>query len=483
MKKLISILLIVCALSLCVSLSACDGKDRKCDRYEMFCIYDEETSTLSGTVDFTFYNHTENELSDLKFNLYGNAFREDAAYKPVSDAYKNRAYYAGESYGAMSIENVENCAGWNVAGEDENILVVNLLTPIYPEDTAVLKITYTLNLAKINHRTGVSENCINLGNFYPVLCAYSTEGFIEANYYTCGDPFISECADYSVTVDVPENYVIASSGKLTGESFANGRKKSSYVLEDARDFAMVLSDKFEVLSQTVDGVEVSYYYTSDANAQNSLNVATESLKYFSDTFGKYVYPTLSVVQTGFCYGGMEYPALTMIAEGLDRDNTAYTIVHENAHQWWYAMVGSDQLNDPWQDEGLTEYSTLLFFENHPNYGFTRKGIINSATSYYRAFFTVFSQLNDEADTRMHRHLSEYTSELEYNNVTYNKGLILFETLRNSVGDEKFFSGLKKYYEDNLLKIATADDLCACFIKGGTDVEGLFNSFLQGKILI
>ena len=180
---------------------------------------------------------------------------------------------------------------------------------------------------------------------------------------------------------------------------------------------------------------------------------------------------------------MEYPALTMIAEGLDSDNNIYTIVHENAHQWWYAMVGSDQMNDAWQDEGLAEYSTLAFFESHPTYGFTRKGMINSATSYYRAFFTVFSQLNDAADTRMHRHLSEYTSELEYNNVTYNKGMILFEMLRTSLGDENFFGGLKKYFNENCGKIATAEDLIGCFIKSGTDVEGLFNSFLEGKILI
>lgn len=483
LKKFISILLIVCAAVLTLSLAACNKDSGKASSYEIFCIYEEDSGKLDGTVDFTFYNDTENELSDLKFNLYGNAFREDAQYKPVSEVYKQKAYYDGDSYGAMTVENVENCAGWNIGGEDENILVVNLLTPIYPEETVVLKISYTLNLAKVNHRTGITRNTVNLGNFYPVLCAYSNAGFIENEYYYCGDPFLSACADYSVTIDMPETYTAASSGKLVNESTANGRKKCAYSLQNARDFALVLSDKFEVISETVDGVDVKYYYIADANAQASLSVATQSLKYFSDTFGKYIYPTLSVVQTGFCYGGMEYPALTMIADGLDRDNNFYTIVHENAHQWWYAMVGSDQINDAWQDEGLAEYSTLAFFEAHPDYGFTRKGIINSATSYYRAFFTVFSQLNETADTRMHRHLSEYKSELEYNNVTYNKGLLLFETLRTSVGDDKFFGGLRKYFSDNCGKIASADDLCGCFIKSGVDAEGLFNSFTEGKILI
>ncbi len=482
MKKLLSILLIICALATVTCFTACAEKDGDKSSYDIFAIYDAENGTVSGTVDFCFYNDTDNELSDLKFNLYGNAFREGAKFAPVSETYKNRAYYAGVNYGGMQISNVENCAGWSVAGEDENLLVVNLLTPVYPEDTVTVKITYTLTLAKVNHRTGITAHTVNLGNFYPVLCKYTSEGFKECNYYYCGDPFLSDCANYNVTFDLPAEYVAASSGKLTEESTANGRKKCSYTLKNARDFALVLSTEFEVASETVDGVQINYYYVSDDNAQTNLSVAAESLKFFSSTFGQYEYPPLSVVQTGFCYGGMEYPALTMISDGLDSDNTAYTIVHENAHQWWYAMVGSDQMNDAWQDEGLAEYSTLMFFENNPTYGFTRTGIINSATSYYRAFFTVFNQLNGKTDTRMHRNLSEFSSELEYNNVTYNKGLILFDMLRSSVGDDKFISGLKTYFADNTGKIATAESLYACFTRSA-DVEGLFDSFVEGKILI
>ena len=357
------------------------------------------------------------------------------------------------------------------------------MTPVYPEDTVKIKISYTLKLALVNHRTGVTENTVNLGNFYPVLCAYSREGFVECNYYYCGDPFMSECANYRVTIDLPQAYTAASSGKLESESAAADRKKLTYTLNNARDFALVLSDKFKVLTQNVNGVDINYYYYSDTNPQVSLSAACESAEYFSTTFGAYVYPTLSVVQTGFCYGGMEYPALTMISDSLDSDNGIYTIVHENAHQWWYAMVGSNQLDCAWQDEGLAEYSSLMFFENHPSYAFTRTGIIGSATKSYRAFYSVYNQIFGEADTSMNRNLKDFESEYEYSNIAYNKGLILFDTLRQSIGDEKFGAGLKKYYADNLYKIASCDDLYGCFISGGTDLEGFFNSFTEGKIVI
>lgn len=483
MKRFICILLVICAVAASVTFAACKKSDPKTSEYEIFASYDNENKTLSGTVDFTYYNSTGNEITDLKFNLYGNAFREGATYAPVSQSYSNNAYYAGVNYGSMTVEEVENCAGWNIGGDDENILTVTLLTPVYPEDTVKIKISYTLKLALVNHRTGVTENTVNLGNFYPVLCAYLREGFVECNYYYCGDPFMSECANYRVTVDLPQTYTAASSGKLESESAAADRKKLTYTLNNARDFALVLSDKFKVLTQSVNGIDINYYYYSDTNPQVSLSAACESAEYFSTTFGAYVYPTLSVVQTGFCYGGMEYPALTMISDSLDSDNGIYTIVHENAHQWWYAMVGSNQLDCAWQDEGLAEYSSLMFFENHPSYAFTRTGIIGSATKSYRAFYSVYNQIFGEADTSMNRNLKDFESEYEYSNIAYNKGLILFDTLRQSIGDEKFGAGLKKYYADNLYKIASCDDLYGSFISGGTDLEGFFNSFTEGKIVI
>ncbi len=482
MKKIICFTLIACTAVTALTFTACKKKEIKSSEYEIFATYDSESRTLHGTMNFTYYNDTDNEISDLKFNLYGNAFREDAKYKPVSQSYTQSAYYSGASYGSMKVESVENCSGWNVGGEDENLLTVTLLSPIYPEENAKITVSYALELALVNHRTGVTENTVNLGNFYPVLCAYSSEGFIECPYYYCGDPYVSECADYSVTLEIPQTYTAATSGKAGKETRNGDRKKCTYTLEKARDFAMVISDKFKVESRTVGNTQLNYYYYNDANPNTNLSAAAESLEYFSSTFGEYCYPTLSVVQTGFCYGGMEFPALTMISDKLPADGTVYTIVHENAHQWWYAMVGSDQLNCAWQDEGLAEYSSLMFFENHPNYSFTRTGIVGSATKAYRAYFSVYNQIFGEADTTMNRHLSKYESEYEYSNIAYNKGLIMFDMLRQSIGDDKFISALQEYFKENIYKLASCDNLYASFLKHG-DLEGFFASFIEGKIVI
>lgn len=484
MRKFISVILAICSLiSLCSFLGGCKNDGKEVSTYEITATYDSENRRVTGIVEFTFVNSTDNSLSDLKFNLYGNAYREGAKYSPVSLSCNEKIFYSGKSFGSMQVNEVSGCSGWNVGGEDENILTVTLLTPVYPAEKVKITINYTLNLAYVNHRTGVAQYSVNLGNFYPILCAYSKEGFIECNYYSCGDPFVSECADYIVNLDLPKGYVAATSGKTQKESSIGDRVKRVFVLENARDFAIVFSDKFKTLSENVDGTQVTYFYYSDADAQNSLRAACDSLKYFSNTFGKYAYPTLCVVQTGFCHGGMEYPGLTMISDYLDKDSNIYTIVHENAHQWWYAMVGNNQLNSAWQDEGLAEYSTLMFFEKTPIYAFTKSGLIGNATKAYRAYYTVYKQIFGNANTTMNRHLKDYENEYEYNNIAYRKGLIMFDMLRNSIGDEKFISAIKKYFDGNLNKIAAPEDLISSFINCGNDIEGFFSSFIEGKIVI
>ena len=450
--------------------------------YAINVTYNEAERKLSGVVDFTYRNDTDNEITDLSFALWGNAYRKGAAYSPVSDADSARAYYSGKSYGAQTVEKVENCAGWEVKGEDENILNVTLNEPIYPDQSTNISIYYTLSLANVNHRTGVTKNTVNLGNFYPVLCAYSAEGFVQTPYYSCGDPFVSECADYEVSFTLPAEYVAATSGKQLSSSVAGSNVTTRYELKNARDFAAVISKDFKTETRRADGCEITVYYCGDKVPESCLNAAEQSLQYFSSSYGSYAYPTLSVVYTGLCVSGMEYPALTMISDTLDEETAEYTIVHENAHQWWYAMVGSDQVNCGWQDEGLAEYSTLCFFEKHPEYGFTRTQLLGTAIKSYRAYYSVYNQIFGKADTTMNRSLNKFASDYEYTNIAYNKGMLMFETLRTSMGDEKFASALKKYFSDNCYKIASYESLIASFARY-YDVEGLIAGYLDGKVVI
>lgn len=481
MKKIVALLAaFTLSLSL-IPLAACSDEETKRTAYDIDVSYDENTGTISGETTVNFYNSTDDALSELKLNLWGNAYRDGASYSPVSSSEKSEAYYAGESYGGEKILQVDGATSWEITGEDENILTVSFAEPLYPEESATVAIEYELTLAKVNHRTGVSEYGVNLGNFFPQVCAYLNGAFVENPYYSCGDPFVSECADFSVKMDLPADYVAATSGKEVLKAVKGDRVTAEYSLSNARDFAAVLSPDFKAATRTISDTQVTVYYTGE-EPTSALNAACESLEYFSDTFGEYPYPTLSVVFTGFSTGGMEYPALTMIDAGLDEAAYTYTIAHENAHQWWYAAVGSDQVNCGWQDEGLAEYSALCFFEKYPEYGYTKTGLIGTATKAYRAYYSVYNQIFGKAVTTMNRALCDFSGEYEYANIAYNKGLLLFETLRQSMGDEDFFAALRTYYDDNKFSIASQEALIASF-SALPDYESVFDSFLEGKIII
>ena len=180
---------------------------------------------------------------------------------------------------------------------------------------------------------------------------------------------------------------------------------------------------------------------------------------------------------------MEYPALSMISYDLKEGEIAPVVVHETAHQWWYSQVGSDQFDSAWQDEGLAEYSSALFFGEHPDYGVTYRDFVGASERAYRAFFSVYSQIKGDADTRMNRPLSSFESGYEYRSVAYDKGVILFDRVREVTGEKKFFSALKTYCKEYAGKIASPEEMIACFHRAGANVEGLFASFTEGKCVI
>ncbi len=481
MKKLLSFALVFACLAVGLPFFvSCKKEQKVSSRYEITAEFVPENATVTGTVKVTFENLTDNELGVLKFQLYPNAYRKDALFAPVAKEVKNSAYYAGESYGEMVISSVNGAKGWEVMGEDENILYAYLPQALFPEDKVVLDIGFMVKLAKVNHRTGIAEKSVNLGNFFPILCAYQDGGFVETAYYSDGDPFLSDCADFKVALKLPKEYTAVGTGEVVSERTLESKKEYLFNAEKVRDFALVLSNKYRVAKAEVNGKSVSYYYYEDKNAEKTLGVACEAFAYFESKFGEYPYPNYTVAQTGFCYGGMEYPRFVMVSADLTGTELYRAVVHETAHQWWYAVVGSDQIQNAWQDEGLAEYSALCFFEEYAEYGVKREDEVAGALKEYRSYYDVYGSVLGRTDTKMTRHLKEFLSEYEYRCLSYDKAVVMFDTLRKSVGDKKFFAGLRRYFADNRYKIATPYDMVGSFEKVGLDVAGFFDGFLEGK---
>ena len=192
MKRFTVFLLISALLTAALPLIACETEGG-INSYKITVELNEETMTLSGGEEAYYYNDTDTSVRELKFNLYANAYREGAKFSPVSLQYEAIAYPNGKSYGNIEIENVSVSgeeAAYEIGGADKNVLIVTLPTEIFPSEGVTVEMEFTVKLANVNHRLGYSGDIINLGNFYPVLCAYDN-GFYECAYYPIGDPFYS----------------------------------------------------------------------------------------------------------------------------------------------------------------------------------------------------------------------------------------------------------------------------------------------------
>lgn len=457
---------------------------RNITSYEIDCEYLD--GAVFGTEKVEFYNSTDNAFKELKFNLFGNAFREGAKYSPVSAQYNYQAYKWGKSYGKAEISAVRidgEDAEFTIGGEDMNILSVSLKKEVFPNERAAVEIDFNTVLAKVIARTGINDDTVNLANFYPILCGTENGAFYECVYYANGDPFFSEPADYTVTFTRDKKYAAAASGALVSETETDGKVTSHYELKNARSFAFVLSDKFEVVSEKVGDTEIIYYGYGDENSEEILLAARQSLTFFADKWGEYPYKTYSVVKTPFIQGGMEFTALSFISDDLESAAKKEVTVHETAHQWWQTVVGNNEIEHPFIDEGLAEYSVVLFYEAHPEYGYTRENLVKSAEQTYKIYCSVYNKIVGKVDTTMTRSVPEYTSEYEYVNISYVKACIMYDYLRQTVGDTKFFAGLRRFYDENAYKTATPESLVGAFERAGANSNGFFESFFNGTVII
>lgn len=482
MKKtaiFLSLILSLCTLFIATSCS----KRVKTSSYEITAELDG--SVLTGSENVTFYNSSDTAIEYLKFNLYPNAFRENAKYSPILSQYKTVAYPDGASYGDMQINSVtyngENLSR-EICGQDQNVLKVYLQSILYPEESVTVTIDFTVNIANVISRTGKNSKTINLANFYPILCCYDG-GFYECLYYSIGDPFFSDCALYTVNFKCDAKYTVASSGELIEKTNLDGKDVYRFTIDNARSFAMVLGQGFNVLCKDYKGVSVQYYYYQDQDPNASMGFALSALELFSEKFGEYGYNTYSVVQTPFIQGGMEFTALVMVSDDLKDLPYGEVIVHETAHQWWQTMVGNNEIEYGFLDEGLAEYSVVLFYENYPEYRYTRENLIKASENTYKVFCSVYDKINGKVNTVMTRSLKDFSSEYEYVNIAYVKPCIMYDYLRRSIGEERFFSALKRYFESNKFKNVTPDHLVGAFEKTGADSNGFLYSFFEGKAII
>jgi hypothetical protein len=454
--------------------------------YELDVIYDgNERVELDETI--VFQNTTGTLLTSVAFRLYPNAFKKDASASPFGEDAVND-YHSQGNFGGIEISSVKINrlnVDFVICGTDGTVLEIP--TCLNPWDTCVISLSCVIDLPESKHRLGVSEGTTILTGFYPILCALGGDGWRKDDYHCFGDPFVHQTATYSVNLTCPIDYVVAGSGQsnTSVENVAldfdtnvstttESAKTMEFYAENIRDFALFLSKDFAVTSATAsvgDGVQVDYFYLKDTCPSQTLSLAVDALERFSVAFGDYPHSTYTLVNCDFVGGGMEYGALSLISS-LD----AEVIIHETAHQWWYGIVGNDQINHSWLDEGLAEFSTHYY---HLLKG--DRATYDKKLRLLKSEYAKWSTLSSVGfDGVMNKALYDFLTEGEYVATAYVKGAILFDTLQDIMGDDAFLSALRDYISNNRFAIADQDALTTSFEGRHRGIGKIISSFVEGK---
>lgn len=456
---------------LVVLLSACSEKNEELDVYTVVAEYAEDgTIKVETSVKI---HAKESGTSEVKFNLYPSAYRAGAAITPLKE---------GDGSGSFDLTKVTfngSAANYELSGADKNVLTIATDRAYNEGECFNVSVFYEAKLSDSDERLAAGKDWANLGNFIPMLCVYRDGRYIECEFGDMGDPFVSEVADFNVSLIVPSEYVVASGFLASGCDVEDDKTMYSYSARSVRDVAFSINKNYSVSEKKWGDKLIKYYFYGDKASEETLGVAIDALEYFSKNFGAYPYPVFAFAESKFDAGGMEYPCFTLIADNLSREDYIFAVVHEIAHQWWYGLVGNDQIESPFLDESLAEYSTLLFFSERKNYGIDADAIYRATKTGCAYADHAFISIYPDYIGAVGRGLYEFKGQYDYVISVYSKGMLMMKAAEESVGKNNLLRKLKGYCSKYAYKIADENDFLECM----GAAKPVIDSYLKGKVLL
>ena len=434
-----------------------------------------EERSLSVQQTLHLQNRTGQKQDAAVLRTWPNAFQNlDTSPCAAEEGMMAACYPAGFSSGALLMVQAEangQSVLYRYTDDAKTVLKVPVPGGWQDGETIELKLTYTIQMPQMAYRFGVWEEIWAIGNAFAIPAVWEDGAFRTDAYAPVGDPFVSDCANYTVTVTVPKGYVCAASAKAASVE----NHVYSYRAFAVRDFALVISPGFKTAQTVHNGVQITAYAADAAQAKELLKYGRKALETYSEAFGSYPYPSYSLAQVSFPHGGMEYPGLSMISTDLLAEGgreLEYAVAHETAHQWWYAAVGSDGWNQPWQDEALCEFSLLEYAEKH--YGSSERNDLEQRRMETALRVTVPQGITPGAP------LSYFPSMSMYKLVVYDRGAACLCALDRTVPLDGF---LRDYYQNYAFRRAMrADFEQQLFESTGEDLTPLMRDYLDTNIL-
>lgn len=350
--------------------------DDVCD-YTLLATLDPAEHTVHGEGRIRWRNRSVRAVHEVWMHLYLNAFKnERSAF--LRERVGGRGSAPPEEWGWIDLrrlaligddgssEDLLPALQLARAGDDdETDAFVPLPREVSPGATIELAVVFDDKLPGIVERTGYRGRFHMVGQWFPKIARLEPDGTWAHFAFHHLAEFYADFGTYDVTLDVPASFTIGATGPAVDKSIERDRRIERHVQSDVHDFAWTAWDRWQTLSERVDGVDVRVLFPPgfDAVARRDLDAVRFALPYDSARYGSYPYTVLTVVHPQLDAneaGGMEYPTLiTSMGSWLTPPMVRLpeiVAVHELGHQWFYGLVATNEALWPFLDEGVNQFA-------------------------------------------------------------------------------------------------------------------------------
>ncbi len=317
-----------------------------------------------------------------------------------------------------------------------------------------------------------------INNIHGDRTAFSENWYNRARQWL---PMIDHVADKATgefIITTRADYQVIANGALVEQTDLDGGRRRTHWRQDVPISSWLYSvgvARFAVRhAGLVRGVPLEYWvFPQDAEKGFALfeKDARRSFEFFADYVGPYAYQKLAHVEAAGMGGGTEHASSIFYGEkGITAGNGP--VVHEVAHQWFGNAVTENDWNDIWLSEGFATYFTLLYTEHAEGRDAFAEGLRRSRATVLRVETslpnTPVVHVNHDDAVR------EPTNAL-----VYQKGAWILHMLRERVGTETFWRGIREYYRRYMNATASTDDFRQIMEQtSGQDLTWFFRQWLN-----
>ena len=430
--------------------------------YKIQVSLNEADNTLDGFVQMQYHNNSPDTLHYIWFHLWPNAYKNDktAFSDQLLENGRTDFYFSNEEYrgyiNRLSFK-ADNISA-NLEDHPQHQDIVKLILPqaLAPGQQVKIETPFHVKLPYNFSRGGHINQSYQITQWYPKPAVYDKKGWHQMPYLDQGE-FYSEFGDYNVSINVPAKYVVAATGNLQSETKNGATKEMIFTQSNVHDFAWFADKDFIVLQDTMQlagkVIQLKVYHLPDEKNiwKNSIAYIKNAVTTKSNWVGQYPYDVVSVVDNAAnTPGGMEYPTITLLRSGGSEAGLERVINHEVGHNWFYEILGTNERDLPWMDEGMNTYYDRRYAETF--YDAKAGSMFEPKEKFFKNRFPAYPEkllLQTVVKAKKDQPINTVSgnfSKLNYGLVAYEKAGEWMKMLESQLGKETFDKVMQTYYE-------------------------------------